>query len=76
MNGLTVNGSVLRGIKNGGEELEHLYCLRSWDKHVGEVGWTGSSAFCQDWLRVIYGGEDCYKKCCVVLQTYFLYKIM
>ena len=30
-------------------EQRHLYCLRTWDKHVGEV--EGSSALCQAWFR-------------------------
>ena len=35
---LAVNEGVCRGVKIRGRELQHLYCLKTWDKHVGE--WT------------------------------------
>ena len=36
---LAANEGVCRGVKIRGRELQHLYCLRTWDKHVGE--WHG-----------------------------------
>ena len=44
---LAANGGVWRGVKIRGRELQHLYCLRTWDKHVGEL--VGDApALCQD----------------------------
>ena len=36
---LPANEGVCREVKIRGRELQHLYCLKTWDKHVGE--WDG-----------------------------------